>query len=197
MIGGTDPQDRGQSTVAGQGAGLPQVRISNSDRERALALVQQACIDERLTLDELGQRVEWIERATTIAELWTAVGDFLPAPAPASSPPTSTVAIMSEVSRTGRWRVGERTSAIAVMGKCKLDLRHAAISAHVTIIRVSVVMGELEVLVPEGVEVELEATTVMGSRTVHGQRELPPNGAPVIRITGLALMGAVNVRVMP
>jgi hypothetical protein len=198
MNGGTGSPESTGVPFARRASGFPEVRVTSADRERALAVIQLACVDGRLTLEELGHRVEIVERASTAAELWSATSDVAPALTPShSTPPRSTVAIMSEVTRTGRWRVGESTRAVAVMGKCKLDLRNAAISAQVTTIRVRVVMGEIEVLVPEGVEVELETTTIMGNREVKGLRELPPPGAPVVRLTGLALMGAVNVRVMP
>jgi hypothetical protein len=186
------PKDYG----AGRNSGLPEARVADSDREHALSVIQQACVDGRLTLEELGHRVEVIERASTTAELWTVTSDVAPVAPSRPSPPLSTLAIMSEVSRVGRWRVGEQSTAIVVMGKCMLDLRRAAISSHVTTIRARILMGELEILVPEGVEVDVETVTIMGSRVVKGLRELPSPDAPVVRVTGIAMMGAVNVRVM-
>ena len=178
-------------------AGLQVARVSAAQKERAYDLLRQACVDDRLTLDELGQRVELVERAMTTAELQSAIADLAAAPARLPRPAVSTTAVMSEVSRVGRWRVAERIVSTAVMGKCKLDLRHAVVEAPVTTISARVLMGELEVIVPRGVEVELDTTVVMGNRSLHGQDQLPPEGAPVVRITGVAVMGAVNVRVAP
>ncbi len=174
---------------------LPQVRVSDADRERAHALLKQACLDGRLTLEEFAQRVEQVERARTHDQLREVTGDISAAPAHAAPTSSSTTAIMSGVERTGRWRVGERSRAIVVMGDCKLDLRHAAISAPVTTIQVRVVMGNLDVTVPEGVDVELEATTILGARTLRWAGPPPTGTGPTVRITGLVLAGALNVRV--
>ncbi len=174
---------------------LPQVRVSEDDRERTRALLKEACVDGRLSLEELGQRIEQVELAQTRDQLREAVLG-LDVPLPRTTPATSsTLALMSAVERSGRWRIGEKSRAVVLMGECKLDLRHAAVSAPVTTIQARVVMGNLEVTVPEGVEVELEATTIMGARNFKQTGALPPAGGPVVRITGFVLMGAVTVRV--
>jgi hypothetical protein len=177
---------------------LPTTRVSDADRERAHALLKAACVDGRLTLEEFADRVEQVEEARTHDQLLQVTRDLSIAAAraaPPSSSTTSTTAILSSVERTGRWRIGETNRAFVVMGDCKLDLRHAAISAPVTTIEVRVVMGNLDVTVPEGVEVELEATTVMGARTLKWAGAPPSPGGPIVRITGLVVMGALNVRV--
>ena len=48
-------------------------------------------------------------------------------------------------------------------------------------------------IVPPGVEVELEVQAVLGARDVR-MGAAPPQGAPVIRITGMVFLGSLNVR---
>jgi hypothetical protein len=177
----------------GESSNLPQVLVSDAEREMAHELVKRACLDGRLTLDELGQRVEQVETARTRDELSVITRD-LRAVAPRRVPESSsTVAIMSQTERVGRWRVAAKNRAIAVMGSCKLDLRGATISAPVTTIRASVLMGELEITVPENVAVELETLTIMGERKWRQLGAEPDPDSPLVRVTGFVLMGSVKV----
>ena len=192
-----------------QTAPSPELRASDAERQQLTARLKQACVEGRLTLDEFGERTALAVRARTRAELESLTRD-LPAvsahaaglattsPAALSRPAVSqTLAILSSADRTGAWRIGEQSRAIAVMGSCKLDLRRAAISAAVTTIDVRVVMGSVNVIVPEGVEVDLDATTIMGSRTAKLKGPPPQPGAPLIIIRGLVVMGDVTVRDKP
>jgi len=58
-------------------------------------------------------------------------------------------------------------------------------------------MGNLEVIVPEGVEVDMEAGVALGSKTLRLESPPPPLEGPVVRITGLVLAGSVMVRDHP
>jgi hypothetical protein len=53
-----------------------------------------------------------------------------PAEVDAETERSTVVAIMSGADRSGRWRLGERCRAIAVMGGCELDLRGAELTAQ-------------------------------------------------------------------
>ena len=55
-------------------------------------------------------------------------------------------------------------------------------------------MGDLTVLLPEGVEVEAEAVAVLGARTLRLTGPPPPPDAPVVRIEGFVLLGNITVR---
>ena len=192
-----------------QSAPPPEMRASDAERHQLTARLKQACVEGRLTLDEFGERTALAVRARTRSELEALTRDLPEGAAPAAGLTTTstatlsrpavsrTLAILSSADRTGAWRIGEQCRAIAVMGSCKLDLRRAAISAAVTTIDVRVVMGSVNVIVPEGVEVDLDATTIMGSRTVKLKGPPPAPGAPVIVIRGLVVMGDVTVRDRP
>ena len=178
----------------------PATRASDAERGQTAALLKQACVEGRLNLDEFGQRVAEAYAARTREELAALTSD-LPAAqtAPAldgSGPPavTSTTAILAAAERSGPWRVGESGHVLAVLGACKLDLRQATVTAPVTTIDAKVVLGNLVVLVPEGVEVDLAATAVMGARTLRLRGPAPPPGAPVVRITGVVVWGDLSVR---
>jgi hypothetical protein len=175
----------------------PEILASDAERRQTSALLKEACVEGRLTLEEFGERVGKALAARTRGELQEITRDLPPAPvrtAAAQRAVSSTVAVMSEAERSGHWRIGEESRALAVMGSCKLDLRGAAISAPVTTITARVIMGSLDVFVPEGVEVDLDVMAIAGSKTLRLSGPPPAPGAPVIRITGVIVAGAVNVR---
>lgn len=187
-------------------------RASDAERRETTDRLKRACVEGRLTLDEFGQRVEQVLAARTRGELEALMAD-LPAHTAGNTgtaltgaagtamdhrtPVSTTLAFMSSADRIGRWRIGERSHVIALMGSCKLDLRRVTISAPLTVIRAYVVMGNVNVIVPEGVEVELDGLAVMGSRSLKLKGPPAQPGAPVVRVEGLVLMGDVTVRDRP
>jgi len=179
-------------------------RASDAGRRETTDRLKQACVEGRLTLDEFGERMGQVLAARTRGELEALTSD-LPAQGAGLSTTTgaalerrravsTTVAFMSSADRTGRWRIGERSRVIAVMGGCKLDLRGVTISSPLTVIRAYVLMGNVNVIVPEGVEVELDGLAVMGSRSLKLKGPPAGPGAPVVRVEGMVLMGDLTVR---
>ena len=196
------------ASLAPQPATLPAgsgVRASDAERRATIERLKQASVEGRITLDELGQRITLVHAARTrdeLAQLTIDLPDDPAAPATrplapraVSRPPVlSTVAVMGSSERTGAWRVAESSHVISVMGSCKLDLRQAALTAPVTTVQAWIVMGSLDVIVPPGMVVEMDAVAVMGSKSVKVAVAPPPAGAPVLRISGVVLMGSVTVK---
>jgi predicted membrane protein len=84
-------------------------------------------------------------------------------------------------------------SVVAAMGGVELDLRQAELVGEEPSIRVTVAMGGVQILVPQGVEVDAhDVAAIMGGRDVKVP-EAPP-GAPRIRIHGVVVMGGLEVR---
>jgi hypothetical protein len=104
---------------------------------------------------------------------------------------------MSSTEGRGRWVLGPATRALAVMGEVVLDLRGAELTAAHSQIKATAVMGSVKVIVPEGLNVELNGVAVMGSKSLKGGSALPPPGAPVIEVTAMAVMGEVSVVIKP
>jgi len=98
----------------------PSVLASDAERESVALLLRDAAGEGRLTLEELAGRLDWAYGARTSQELELVTRD-LPAQPPAADVDAGTgtrsvVAIMSGADRSGRWRLGKRCRAIAVMG---------------------------------------------------------------------------------
>jgi hypothetical protein len=114
----------------------PTQRVADSDRDRTVTLLREHVVEGRLTLDEFSQRMGLALEARTRGELDAVMAD-LPSPSPAATVATTTdvprkkrrwhIAVMSGHSTKGRWRIGGKTNAVAIMGGCDMDLRRAEI----------------------------------------------------------------------
>lgn len=111
--------------------------------------------------------------------------------------------LMGGATRHGDWLVSASHTSITVMGGNDVDLREARFESGETRIYAFAVMGGIDVIVPEGVRVICDGIGVMGGfdasvdkRTLVRPAELPAD-APVVRVSGLALMGGVSVITRP
>lgn len=169
----------------------------DAERERAVAGLQQACEEGRLTLGEYSGRLDSALAARTRGQLDELVRD-IPAPSPAVRAPSTTgtkiTAILGETSRTGRWRVEGTIEAVSILGECKLDFRDAEIHGGEIVINVRVVLGSMEILVPPGVQVEMEQVSVAVGSSEMRSRHDPLPGSPVVRIQGSVFLGSITVK---
>jgi hypothetical protein len=194
-----------------------QLRASDADRERVAQVLHQALSEGRLSLSELEQRLDVVYAAKTYAELEPVTSD-LPTASPVAVGPdlaparadtaslasriggtatsSNAIAVLSGVQRRGDWVVPAQLTVVAIMGGADLDLREARFAQRECTINAIVIMGGLQITVPEGLTVHVDGVGVMGAFDRRGEGEGDPAG-PVLRITGLALMGGVDVRRKP
>jgi hypothetical protein len=83
-----------------------------------------------------------------------------------------------------------------MLGGAEIDLREAKFAPGVTQIEANAFMGGIEITVPPGVRVESLGAAFMGGfeASAGDSGALDPN-APVLRVSGLAVMGGVEVKV--
>src|SRR5215831_20132180 len=180
------------------------MRVSDSDREQAADVLRQAAGHGRITMDELDERLELAYAALA------AVTKDLPQPGqvPGVAQPVATsriggtprykfsIAIMSGARRRGRWVVPRTYVAGALMGGVELDLREAQFSEPEVTIHAYTLMGGIEIIVPEDVDVDVSGIAFMGGFDHNANGPGVP-GAPQVRVLGFALMGGVEVRRKP
>jgi hypothetical protein len=180
----------------------PLQRAADADRDQTVTLLREHVVVGRLTLDEFSERVGGALAARTRGELDALVADLPARPQPE---PEATrrqirrwiVAVMSGATAKGRWRVGDHTTAIAVMGGCVLDLRQAQISGSEVVINAFAIMGGIDIIVPEGIDVELAGFAMMGGRHMR-IRDVPIiPGSPRIIIRAFPIMGAGTLTAGP
>jgi hypothetical protein len=83
-------------------------------------------------------------------------------------------------------------TTVAVMGGIEMDFSEVVLTAPETTMTVFCLMGGIEVTVPAGIDVRIDAVALLGGHS--GPTTTPPPGAPVLRITGLVVMGGLDVK---
>ena len=173
------------------------ILATDAERDMALALLREASVDGRLTVEDLAQRAELVHGARTREDLATATAGLERTPAPA---PTGEVehqrAILSSRRREGHWRLAPRTHFTAVLGSITLDLRQAVLPGPEVEIAARAILGSVEVIVPEGVEVDVAGSSILSGENLRIEGT-PPAGAPLVRIRHSGLLGSLTVRSRP
>lgn len=136
------------------------------------------------------RRSESVPEAATGAHHPTSTGD--------SSSPTSQLAfaIMGGTRRAGRWTPPQSLAAVAIMGGVELDFRDAVFASDVVEVNCFAFWGGVDITVPPDVNVDTRGFAVLGGfeQAADIDTDAGPD-APTIRITGMALMGGVDVKV--
>ncbi len=176
------------------GGGL-ELRASDGEREAVANRLAEARAAGRLTLDELSRRADLAYAAQTRGDLEEIVRD-LPATGPAEPMRRARRLVLSLFGgsrQTGRWRIEGRTRAIAILGGCELDLRHAEIPGSEVVITCFAILGGIAITVPEGVEVDLSGFTLVGGRELALAETRRRPGTPLVRVRAFGVLGGISV----
>ena len=202
----------------------PATRIGDPERNQVLEVLSRATAEGRLTMDEFSDRSGAAYAARTRDELDVLVADLprggtLPVPSPGaqpqgpapgaaagyprvgqhgqplSGPPRKRfIAIMSGARPRGRWRPPPEVTAFAFWGGAQIDLREAVIESPVVEITAWAIMGGVEVVVPEGIPVDVDGFVLMGGIVDTTSTAPPLEGAPLVRVKARGMWGGVTVR---
>jgi hypothetical protein len=174
------------------------LRASDADRERIVALLAEAAGDGRLTLAEHADRVSQAYQAKTLGELARLTQDLA---TPAGQPlrldgSRSVAAFFTTQRREGRWVVPDRLMVTAVGGHVVLDLRDALLQGQHTVVHATLVGSQLHVLVPEGVRVTVTPARQPG----RSGPDLQPRaavagipGSPLIEVHAFTVASRIRV----
>lgn len=182
------------------------LRISNADRERAVAHLEDCTGEGRLNLDEFAERVDAVYAAKTFADLDPILAD-LPAaggvrrstvdalvPPPASSA-VEIRAAASSVRREGRWIVPRRLRVSGKAGSVRLDLSQAVIQTSEVDIDVSLVAGSLKVILPRHATADDHDLRLWASSSRNRAQAADTAGGTVhVRLHGELKASSVKVR---
>jgi len=168
------------------------VRASDAEREATVERLRDAAAEGRLTLEELADRIDVASRAVTRGELGTLLAD-LPSALPAAPAEVAPIRALGDVKRAGAWIVPAESRYRSWMGHIKLDLREARISEPEVHIHAWALFGTIDLLVPEGVEVDVQARAKLGQLKQEAGAGYTP-GAPRIVLTGGTVFGEIKVR---
>ena len=188
--------DGGQTQDAA--ASNPEMRLSDADRDGAIARLSDAMSEGRLDVTEFEERSRQAYAATVPSELTPLFADLPPTnlpvptaaaavPAAASQIPTPVpanqgsrrwlVSLFGDNKRSGRWEPGERTVGLTLFGDTKLDLSELE-RETVDIVAFSV-FGDVHVVVPADAQVDAGGFAVFGDFV---DRIEPGRGASGMRV---------------
>jgi hypothetical protein len=192
---------------------ISRLRISDADRDRAASLLSDALAEGRLSPQEHSERLDAIYAAKTQADVVPVVSD-LPGASAAIAAQTDAlaradyqgtvekrgkrsrlVAVFGGVTRKGRWHVPADMEAITIFAGAELDLRQAIFPPGEARLRTICALAGVEITVPPELHVIDDGWAILGGR------EIPPDtpesarpDAPVLRLSGITILGGISVR---
>lgn len=178
-------------------------------REQVIATLTEQFSRDTLDLEELEQRLDLAHRADNVGALDRLVAD-LPAPAATTALTRPTVddaalarwpvrrrlaAILGGFEKKGAWVCPRQVSIVAILGGGELDLREAELAPGVTELHITAIMGGVELIVPPWLSVECSATAILGGfEELHRAPVSPEPERRILRVTGVAIMGGVDIQ---
>lgn len=183
------------------------LRASDADRDRIADILREALAEGRLDSAEHSERLDRVYAAKTLGELEPLVRDLPVGRAAAAAPAAAArpygdgsgenpnlVGILGGAERKGRWRVGHKITAVAIMGGVEIDLSEATFTAPELVIHCTAVMGGVSIKLPENVTLRGGGVIgIMGGSDIKAYESTDP-GAPVVRIDGVAFWGGVEAK---
>ncbi|REE95191.1 cell wall-active antibiotic response 4TMS protein YvqF [Thermomonospora umbrina] len=174
------------------------VRASDAEREAVVELLRIASVEGRLTFAELTERCQAAYCAATRGELERVTSDLPGVGAPGADPAPRLEtrrfsAVMGDARERVIGRIEEELNVLSVMGDLVLDLRDAQVPRGEVTIVATAVMGDVKIIVPDGVEVRMSGYGVMGDRRVRTRRPEPGCVVPVVHVRAQAVMGDIKI----
>jgi hypothetical protein len=176
-------------------------RVSDAEREQAVASLRDDLLSGRLTLEEFSVRVEHAYGAVVQSDLdrvrsGLPAADGLPATRPKRRATRLTGALLAHVVKRGRLNLRRWTVAGGALCDVDLDLRNAEIHGQRTALTVLVGLGNVDVYVPENVNVTVSGLSVGGHRREWGEDIERPR-SPEISVRVVSIFGTVDVWRVP
>src|SRR3954447_15135828 len=165
-------------------------RASDAERDACIERLRGAAAEGRLTFDELAGRIEAASSAVMRGDLVRLTSD-LPGAMVATDP--GELKAVGDIKRSGAWVVPPESHFRSFLGAIHLDLRRATITEPEIRIHAQTYFGNVVLLVPEGVDVDLRVQAHIG-KVKHDGGGAVAVGAPRIVVTGGTLFGDVKVQ---
>lgn len=176
------------------------MRVSDADREEAVAALREHLLAGRLTLDEFSGRAEAALSARVAGDLAQAHEDlpevFVAAAGSRRKPVRFTAALLGHAAQRGRLRLRGWAAAVSAFGDLDLDLREATIDRQQAAVTVVAAFGNVDVYVPEGVSVDVNGIAILGHRRDWGRDAGHPD-APRVRVHVLGVASTIDVWRVP
>jgi hypothetical protein len=183
------------------------LRASDADRDQAASVINNALAEGRLTPDEHADRLDAIYSAKTHSELAPLLDDLPERGSAAGSVATPSaaqavpgrrsgriIAVLSASTRKGVWHPEPVIDVHTLLGAAELDFREAVLPGKEITVRASSILGAVEITVPPEMRVIDNGVAILGAREISGGEESVGPDSPVLRIEGLCVLGAMEVK---
>lgn len=179
------------------------IRIATKEIDDAIQQLEIAYTDGRLEEHELEERMATALKAKTQGELAILLRDLVRVARPEllldidhklNRLKRRTVAIFSGIEQTGQFILPKDYRISAIMGGCLIDLSRAQLESPTSTIHILAIMGGVQILVPQGIRVDIEGFPIMSGIAKHVQDENLPFDAPIIHIQCKAIMSGIEIK---
>lgn len=175
------------------------LRASHEDRDQVVEQLRVAAGDGRLAPEELDERLELALTARTHGELEVLLWDLPSVPSSTAMAAKELVRLEARrgnLERVGTWAVPRRLEAEVSSGNVIIDFTQAVITHPLLDLTVEVRNGNVRLIVPPEVEVEV-ANVSVHSGNVKRRRIRRAPGTPVnlrVTVSGSVRHGNVTIR---
>jgi Domain of unknown function (DUF1707) len=176
----------------------PLLRASDADREQVVGRLEKALAEGRLSVEEFQRRAESAYASVTNADLDPLLADLPAHGSPGveivgSRTPPTLFNVFGDLRVSGGSAPVPRRAG-TVFGNVRIDLRGLRTDAEQIELDLSTVFGDIDVIIPEGVDGELHGWTVLGDR----KTDLAPvprlAGTPRVVVRAHAVFGDLRLR---
>ena len=192
-----------------------QEHLETADRHVAYTALRASlhAVRDRLPVEQFESRLALVRQAPNLASLEAIIadldpsGEYLPATAPVSGYPDGypgpvapaeslrIAAILSSSKRAGSFTVPYRMEVKLLLGDLNIDLREAVFFSDVLEIELDALLGNFELILPVGTQVENECDERWSStsHSTRSRRGAEPSGL-LVRITGRVRWSNVEIK---
>jgi hypothetical protein len=143
-------------------------------------------------VDELERRLALAHAAQTSTELDVLVTDLVAVNATSALVPAKRLnVVFGSIERVGPWSVPPHLAARTLCGSIVLDLREAQLGPGVTTIEVQCTMGNIEVIVPPAIAVDVDVSLFLAN--VEQRAEPITKAGASVHIVGRVRLGNLEV----
>ncbi|WP_035303276.1 DUF1707 SHOCT-like domain-containing protein [Actinokineospora inagensis] len=173
------------------------LRVSDAEREHVVGILQKAIGQGMLSLDEFTARTDTALAAKTRVELNVVLVDLAGVVnrepgSPTAMPPQEFRAVMSSIKREGVWTVPREMAVHNRMGSSEFDFTEAVINHAEVHIRLEVLGGSVEMLLPDGAGCVSDEVSVIAGKVEN--KVGAARGGPLFVLTGRVKAGSVQIR---
>ena len=182
-----------QPTTPGQPSTVP----TDEDRQAVVLTIQQALAEDLVAFEDIDDRFALVYAARTQAELRDVVADLpelrRPPPRPEARhlAPASSFKLLGDTEISGWLAVDGDITVVSIIGDVLIDLSTADLPAEGITVTVVGLIGDLKVILPDGVRVQAQGSSLLGD--TKKRLSAPLANRPTVRIKGLLAIGDVAV----